>query len=113
MLAASNSSLVYDTAFGVYAYLTMAPVVVNRAIYLRHAALDEYVDRSVEAGGSNEIIILVYAVDGILIELYETAWQNAAQLQSPYTLDNWKDLALVLRYMIVREETLGLPCGVE
>ncbi|KAL8909704.1 MAG: hypothetical protein Q9207_000013 [Kuettlingeria erythrocarpa] len=30
-----------------------------------------------ESGASNETMTMVYAIDGILIDLYGTAWQNA------------------------------------
>ncbi|KAI4207646.1 MAG: hypothetical protein LQ346_000453 [Caloplaca aetnensis] len=77
MLAASNSSLVYEAAFAVYAHLTMAPVAVSGPFAYGMHALDEYEDGLVESGASNETMTMVYAIDGILIDLYETAWQNA------------------------------------
>lgn len=53
------------------------PVAVSGPFAFGMHALDEYEDRLVASGASDETMTLVYAIDGILIDLYETAWQNA------------------------------------
>ncbi|KAL8646918.1 MAG: hypothetical protein Q9226_006656 [Calogaya cf. arnoldii] len=76
-LAASNSSLVYEAAFAVYAHLTMAPVAISGPFAYGMHEFDEYENWLLESGASNETMTMVYAIDGILIDLYEAAWQEA------------------------------------
>ncbi|KAL8847730.1 MAG: hypothetical protein Q9221_007250 [Calogaya cf. arnoldii] len=94
MLAASHSSLVYEAAFAVYAHLTMAPVAISGPFAYGMHGFDEYEDRLVESGASNETMTMVYAIDGILIDLYQAAWQKAtATLDATELRDDFDFLA--------------------
>ncbi|KAI4121697.1 MAG: hypothetical protein LQ338_006228 [Usnochroma carphineum] len=104
MLAASNSSLVYEAAFAVYAHMTMAPVSVSGPFAYGMHALDDYEDRLVASGASNETMTVVYAIDGILIDLYETAWQNATAAANAVGL--LEDLQFLADYLDPKDPSL-------
>lgn len=104
MQAASNSSLVYEAAFAVYAHLTMAPVSISGPFAYGMHALDDYEDWLISSGASNETMTLVYAIDGILIDLYQTAWRNATTaLSATHLVEN---LGVLADYLDPRDQSL-------
>ena len=76
MLSVSNSSLVYDAAFSIFAHLTMALVAISGPFAYGMHALDEHEDQLEASGASDDTITLAYAIDGILIDLYLSVWNN-------------------------------------
>ena len=108
MLAFSNSSLVYGAAFSLYTELTMAPVSVMGPFKGGMHSLDQYEDSLQASGASDATMNLVYAIDGILIELYQTAWDNATALANATGLLG--DLAVLADYLNPMDRTL-LPDG--
>lgn len=108
MLAASNSSLVYEAAFAVFAHMTMAPVTVSGPFAFGMHALDDYEDWILASGASNETMTLVYAIDGILIDLYQTAWDNATTALSKTDLP--KNLERLADFLDPDDRSL-LPAG--
>ncbi|KAL8775453.1 MAG: hypothetical protein Q9194_003749 [Teloschistes cf. exilis] len=108
MLAASNSSLVYEAAFAVFAHLTMAPVTISGPFAFGMHALDDYEDWLVASGASNKTITLVYAIDGILIDLYQTTWDNATTALSKTDLPQHLEL---LADFLDPDDRSMLPAG--
>ena len=108
MMASSSSALVYDAAFSLYAEMTIAPVSVMGPFVGGMHAFDQYEDSLVTSGASEATMTLVYAMDEILIKLYQTAWENATAAAN--ATDLLGDLAVLAEYLTPADRTL-LPDG--
>ncbi|KAL9611168.1 MAG: hypothetical protein Q9167_004190 [Letrouitia subvulpina] len=104
MLATSNSSLVYEAAFAVYAHITMAPVSISGPFAYGMHGFDEYEDQLIASGASEDTMTLVYAIDGILIDLYQTAWDNATEAANANGLLD--DLEFLSDYLTPKDQSL-------
>lgn len=104
MMASSNSALIYDAAFSLYAEMTMAPVSVMGPFVGGMHAFDQYEDSLVASGASEATMTLIYAMDEILIKLYQTAWENATAAAN--ATDLLGDLTVLAEYLTPADRSL-------